>query len=230
MLHNECKAVFSQFFPVWDKLNANEQNILCSHTVTKKYKSGNNIHGKTSACTGAILLKSGSARTYILSPDGKEITLYRLFPGDICMLSASCVLQSIAFDVFVDAAEDCECYIISGNAIAEVSQNNLHVQNFALNSAVSRFSDVMWVMQQILFMSFDKRLALFLYNESERTNSNTIYLTHDKIAAYLGSAREVVSRMLKYFESEGIVERCRGGIKITDKQKLKAKGNDAAAD
>lgn len=222
MLSNECKSVFTEFFPVWDKLNENEQNILCSHTVEKKYKAGENIHGGNGGCTGAVLLKKGSARTYILSPEGKEVTLYRLFAGDICMLSASCVLQSVTFDVFVDAAEDCECYIINGKAMADVSQKNIYVQNFALNSAVSRFSDVMWVMQQILFMSFDKRLALFLYNESLRKNSNTIYLTHDQIAAFLGSAREVVSRMLKYFESEGVIERCRGGVKIQDKQKLKA--------
>jgi CRP/FNR family transcriptional regulator len=157
----------------------------------------------------------------MLSEDGKEITLYRLFPGDICMLSASCVLRSITFDVFVDAEEDSVCYVISGNAFAEIAGRNLYVENYALDTAVGRFSDVMWVMQQILFMSFDKRLAIFLWDEASKTGDDTIRLTHEQIAKYVGSAREVVSRMLKYFASEGIVELSRGGIKIINRQKLR---------
>ncbi len=76
-------------------------------------------------------------------------------------------------------------------------------------------------MQQILFMSMDKRLAIFLSDESARLGSDTIKLTHGQIALYMGSAREVVSRMLKYFSSEGIVEVSRGGIKILDKKRLR---------
>lgn len=137
------------------------------------------------------------------------------------MLSASCVLQAITFDVLIDAEEDSECYMINGSAFAEVSSRNLSIKIFALETAVSRFSDVMWVMQQILFMSMDKRLAIFLWDESSRTNSDTIALTHEQIARYIGSAREVVSRMLKYFANEGIVEVSRGGIKILNKKRLR---------
>lgn len=79
----------------------------------------------------------------------------------------------------------------------------------------------MWVMQQILFMSMDRRLAIFLSDESARTGSETISLTHGQIARYMGSAREVVSRVLKYFAGEGIVEVSRGGIKIIDKKRLR---------
>ena len=77
-------------------------------------------------------------------------------------------------------------------------------------------------MQQILFMSFDRRLAVFLIDELSRSTTDSIQLTQDQIAKYMGSAREVVSRMLKYFSAEGIVEVHRGGIKILDKSKLRA--------
>lgn len=117
------------------------------------------------------------------------------------MLSASCVLDAVTFDVFADAEED--------------------IRIFALETAVSRFSDVMWVMQQVLFMSMDKRLAIFLSDESARTGFDTVALTHGQIARYMGSAREVVSRMLKYFAGEGIVEVSRGGITILDKKRLR---------
>ena len=92
---------------------------------------------------------------------------------------------------------------------------------FALETALGRFSDVMWVMQQILFMSMDKRLAIFLYDESARIGDDNIPLSHEQIAKYMGSAREVVSRMLKYFSNEGIVELSRRGVKITDRKKLR---------
>jgi CRP/FNR family transcriptional regulator len=157
-----------------------------------------------------------------MSEDGKEITLYRLHKGGMCMLSASCVLQAITFDVFVDAEEDSECYIISGPAFAAVSENNPDVKIFALETAVSRFSDVMWVMQQILFMGMDKRLAIFLLDEATKTGSDTIKLTHEQIAKYMGSAREVVTRMLKYFTAEGMISASRTeGIKLLDKKRLR---------
>ena len=170
---------------------------------------------------GGILVKSGCIRVYILSDEGREITLYRLYSGELCMLSASCVLQAITFDVMVDAEEDSECYIINGNMFADITKHNIYAENFALNLVASRFSDVMWVMQRILFMSFDKRLAIFLYDEMIKTGDEKIRLTQEQIAKYVGSAREVVSRMLKYFASEGIVSYSRGGVKILDKKKLK---------
>ena len=151
----------------------------------------------------------------------RDITLYRLHRGDLCMLSASCVLDAVTFDVFVDAEEDSECCVVSGSAFGAVSERNPDVRIFALETAVSRFSDVMWVMQQILFMSMDKRLAIFLFDESARLGSDTIELTHGQIARYMGSAREVVSRMLKYFAGEGIVEVSRGGVTILDKKRLR---------
>ena len=168
-----------------------------------------------------ILVRSGSLRLYIMSEEGKDITLYRLQKGDLCMLSASCVLSAVTFEVFVDAEEDSECCVISGPAFAAVSEQNPDVRIFALETAVGRFSDVMWVMQQIMFMSMDKRLAILLSDEAVRTGSDTIALTHGQIARYMGSAREVVSRMLKYFASEGIVKVSRGGVTILDKKRLR---------
>ena len=157
-----------------------------------------------------------------MSDEGKDITLYRLHEGDMCMLAASCVLQAVTFDVFVNAEEDCECYIVSGPAFANICEQCNDAKIFSLETAVTRFSDVMWVMQQILFMSADKRLAIFLYDESARIGSDQINLTHEQIARYMGSAREVVSRLLKYFANEGIIESSRKGIKIIDKKRLRA--------
>lgn len=220
-MDNDKNEMYSRIFPFWDKLTQDEKNRLCTNSSEVKYKKGATIHSGSNECTGVIIVKSGCVRTYLLSDEGREITLYRMHKGSICMLSASCVLQSITFDVFVNAETDCVCDIINGNVFAEVAEKNIYVKNFALETAVEKFSDVVWVMQQILFMSFDRRLAIFLWDEISDSDSMQIKYTQEQIAKYMGSAREVVSRMLKYFVSEGIVSHSRGGITVTDKQKLK---------
>lgn len=214
------EPVYREIFPFWDKIDPKEQDFICQNSRALTYPKGVTIHDG-SECSGVILVRTGCLRLYMMSDTGKDITLYRLYPGDMCMLSASCVLQSITFDVFVDAEEDSECYVIAGPAFLAVSDRNPNIKIFTLEKAVSRFSDVMWVMQQILFMSMDKRLAIFLCDESARIGDNTIPLTHEQIARYMGSAREVVSRMLKYFSSEGLVQVSRKGVKILDKQRLR---------
>lgn len=216
----DFEAIFNKSFPFWDNLDKAEQEFICKNSTSVTFTKGANAHD-SSECSGFFFVKSGCLRVYIMSEDGKDITLYRLHSGDMCMLSASCVLQSITFDVFIDAEETTECVVISGPAFASVSERNSDIKIFALELAVSRFSDVMWVMQQILFMSVDRRLAIFLIDESTRTSSDIIELTHEQIARYMGSAREVVSRMLKYFSNEGLVEVSRKGVKITDKPRLR---------
>ena len=215
------EPVYREIFPFWNELSEQDRMFLCERSLAMTYPKGANLHNSTE-CSGVFFVRSGCLRVYILSDDGKEITLYRLHAGEMCMLSASCVLQAVTFDVFVDAEENSECYVIGGAAFADVVERNPNVKIFSLELAVSRFSDVMWVMQQILFMSMDRRLAIFLSDESARLGTEVIPLTHEQIAKYMGSAREVVSRMLKYFASEGIVELSRKGVRITDKKRLRA--------
>ena len=212
--------VYKDIFPFWEKISAEDKNYICQNSYVVNYPRGKNIYDG-SKCSGVILVRSGSLRLYMMSDTGKDITLYRLHQDDLCMLSASCLLDSVTFDVFVDAEEDSECYVISGPAFATVSQRNPDIRIFALEAVISRFADVMWVMQQILFMILDKRLAIFLLDEATRTGSDTILMTHGQIARYMGSAREVISRMLKYFAGEGLVEVSRGGVTILNKNRLR---------
>ena len=216
---NGYYGILSEIFPFWEEISEEDRQYICDNTHAYSYGKGVNIHD-SSECSGVILVRSGSLRLYMMSDEGKDITLYRLHQGDMCMLSASCVLNSITFDVFVDAEEESECLIVSGYAFKSISERCIPINKFALEATLSRFSDVMWVMQQILFMSMDKRLAIFLLDETSRVGGDTVTLTHEQIAKYIGSAREVVSRMLKYFASEGLVELSRGGIRIVDRKAL----------
>lgn len=217
----ELTALFENTFPFWDKMSDKDKETFIRSSQTVHFKKGTNIHDGNE-CTGVILIKSGALRLYLLSEDGKEITLYRLFPGDTCIFSASCVLDTITFDVFIDSEENSECVVVGGCAYEDLSRRMTEVKLYTYETALSRFSDVMWVMQQILFMSMDKRLAIFLLDECSKTGNDTVKLTHEQIAKYMGSAREVVSRMLKYFASEGFVSASRaGGIHVLNKAALR---------
>ena len=221
MVSQEDRKILYKALSFWDKLTVEEQSLILNNVHRILYKQGENIHGGENDCVGVLIIKSGELRTYILSEDGREITLYRLNAGDVCILSASCILKNITFDVHIDSESDSEVLLISSAAFQKICSQNIYAECFSYKSTVDRFSDVMWAMQQILFMSFDKRLAIFLLDESLKTGTDTLALTHEQIAKYVGSAREVVSRMLKYFETEGFVKLSRGTVKITDKKKLR---------
>ena len=204
----------------YEKLNDSQKRTIADNAILKRLKKGYNVHSSSEECTGLIIVRSGELRVYMLSEDGREITLYRLFENDVCVLSASCVIESITFDVFIDAEEDSEIIIVNSGALNEIVSDNIYAECFMLKKATERFSEVMWVMQQILFFKADRRVAIFLIDEMNKTKSAMLNITHDKIARYIGSAREVVSRILKYFEREKIVKIHRGGLEVIDKTAL----------
>ena len=213
------KSFFKDIFPFWNNLSESDRTLLASNTYTETYKKGEEVHN-SGECSGLFAVVSGKLRVYILSDEGKEITLYRLTRGEVCMLSASCVIQSITFDVLVSAEEDTVCYRTAPMAFGDVIERVPEAKIYALETTVTRFSDVMWVLQQILFMSMDKRVAIFLLDEAQGTGTDVIAMTHEQIARHLGTAREVITRILKHLSSDGIIEVTRGGIEIKDKRKL----------
>ena len=222
MLSTDITRFIRESLPFWDKLSENQRNLLLNYTTQHHYQRGESILSSTFECIGLLLIKSGTIRVYILSEEGKEVTLYRLAKGDICVMSASCILKSITFDVCIEAEDDCEVIQMASSALSLLSSDNIYVECFIYKLAAERFSDVMWTMQDILFTSFDKRLAAFLLDETAKNYSDTLKMTHEQIAKYMGSAREVVSRMLKYFANEGYVALSRGGVRIIDKESLVA--------
>ncbi|HHX15550.1 MAG TPA: Crp/Fnr family transcriptional regulator [Fibrobacter sp.] len=221
-LFNENKEFLESHFSFWSHLLPTEQKLVLEKTQTLKCPKGTAVHTANNDCLGVLLIKSGELRVYMVSEEGREITLYRLFEGDVCVLSASCVLSSITFDVFIDAETDSVLLQIPSKVFSDLSEKNIHVESFGHQVSAQRFSDVMWAMQQILFMSFDQRLAIFLIDESVKTGSDTLTFTHEQVAKYTGSAREVVTRMLKYFVQEKTVQLSRGTIQILDKKKLRS--------
>lgn len=209
-----------EYFPVWNKLTEKEQKLLSQSAVKRPAPKGTLLHNGSADCVGLFVICSGQLRAFILSEQGREVTLYRLFERDICLFSASCMMESIQFDISIEAQKDSEIWIIPSDIYKRLMDSSAVVANYTNQVMASRFSEVMWLMEQIMWKSFDKRLAAFLVEESTLDDSDSLKITHDRIAAHLGTAREVVTRMLKYFQTEGMVTLSRGIVHLTDKERL----------
>lgn len=222
MISKEELRILQTGLTFWEHLTQDQQEYLAANTKNASYEKGQTLRCTDCSCIGVLLVTSGTIRVFITSEEGREVTLYRLDAGDVCILSASCVLRSITFDVSVEAETDSRLLQIGSSVFSRLTSENVYVELFSYKLATQRLSEIMWAMQQILFISFDKRLAAFLLDESIKTDSDTIRMTHEQIARHLGSAREVVSRMLKYFSQEGYVTLLRGSITISDKKRLRS--------
>lgn len=227
MIDKDSVDLLKRSLSFWDKISETEQKLIVKNTVSLKYNAGKNIYSHREECIGILIVKSGELRTYMSSKDGKNVTLYRLKKGDVCVLSVSCLLKNVSFDVNIDAETDSEVLIINPLIFSELKEDNIYIENFALKTLTDKFSSVIWAMEQMLFMNFDQRLAIFLLNESKTTNSTEINMTHEEIAKYVGSVREVVSRKLKEFKNKEIIEVDRGIVKIINIKELEkiAKSN-----
>ncbi len=213
--------VFSQYLPFWDKLTQEQQNAIADVIEFRAVKKGTIIHDSSAECLGFVIIQSGQLRSFILSEDGREITISRLFEYDNSLLSASCVMPDMQFNVMIEAEKDSEFWSIPACLFKNIMDESIAVSNYARSLLSSNFSELMWLMEQIMWKSFDKRLSAFLLEEASIEGTNCLKITHEIIANHLGTAREVVTRMLRYFQTEGMVHLTRGTIEITDENKLR---------
>ena len=211
---------YSEYLPFWDKLTAQQRQSVSSVIEFRKVAKGTHIHDSSAQCLGLVAVKSGQLRAYILSEDGREITISRLFEYDVSLLSASCVMPDMQFNVMIEAEKDTEFWSIPACLFKNLVDDSLAVSGYARSLLSSNFSELMWLMEQIMWRSFDKRLAAFLLEEAAIEGTNSLKITHEKVANHMGTAREVVTRMLRYFQGEGMVKLTRGGIELSDLQKL----------
>lgn len=212
----------SRAFGFMDDLNEDEREFVSKSIIKRSYDKGSIINRSEDGCVGLLAVETGQLRVYIVSDSGREVTLFRVDAGEICVLSVSCLLESIVFDVVIEAATDVSVQIIPVGIIHRLEDKNPKVGLFLYKTATEKFSEVMWTMQQLLFMKIDTRIAIFLWDEIGRIGKDELSITHDMIAHQIGSSREVVTRVMKYFEKEGILLLGRGKVTVTDREALKS--------
>ena len=216
---------FQSCFPIWEKLTADQQGRILDSVASRQIKKGTVIHNGSADCTGLLVVRSGQLRAYILSDEGREVTVYRLFDRDVCLFSASCILRSAQFDITIEAEKDTDFWIIPPEVYQSIMEESAPVANYTNEIMASRFSEVMWLVEQILWKSMDKRVAAFLLEESAIEGADRLAITHETIARHLGTHREVVTRMLRYFQGEGLVRLSRGIVELLDRERLTDLGN-----
>ncbi len=216
MLSDAHVKVLSSMLPFMERLTPAQKQTVLSNARFDECAPGYLYQTGVDECRGLTLVLSGQLRAYYASDDGKEITLYRLLSGDACVMTMSCVLRSITFDISLEAEKPSAFFTIPVNVFKLISAENAAVKDYELEQVSSRFSDVFWVMEQVVFKGMGQRVAAFLLEQSAIEGSDMIPITHEKAAKELGTAREVISRMLKYFEGEGLIRQSRGRVTLTD--------------
>ena len=212
---------FASYFPIWKQLTPEQQHTLEKSASLRTVRRGTIIHNGSAECTGLILVKTGQLRAYSLSDEGREITLYRLFDRDVCMLSASCMMNSLQVEITIAAEKDTTLWIIPPEIYKGVMRESAPLANYTGELMGARFSEVMWLVEKVMWKSLDKRVASFLLEEIAIEETNQLKITHETIANHLGTHREVITRMLRYFQGERMVSLSRGIVEITDEQKLR---------
>ena len=207
---------FEEYFPVIRKLTKEQQKRIQEAVTEKNVEKGTVLHDGAADCTGLLVVQSGMLRAYILSEEGREITLYRLFERDVCLFSASCMMSGIQFEVTIEAEKDTRVWVIPTKVWKQLNEESAVLANYTNELMADRFTNVMWLIEQVMWKSFDKRLAEFLLEEVSVEGTSLLKITHEVIGNHLGTAREVVTRMLRYFQSEGMVKLSRGMVEITD--------------
>lgn len=204
----------------WPHLTPQQQQTLTQTVQRATYAPGQIIRSPDTDCLGALLIQSGVVRIYLLSEDGREATISRMTAGEVCVLSASCMLSAITFDVQIQAEGEVETLVIPVQYLAALMRENIYVENFVYKAAAERFSDAIRAIEQMLFYTLEQRVASYLLEESKRLGTDTLQVTQEQLAQAIGSAREAVTRTLKKLSSAGTVELFRGGVRLLDRKSL----------
>lgn len=213
---------FQDSFPIWDQLLPQQQHRLLDSLTVQSVEKGTVVRGGNRDCAGLLLIRSGQLRALVYSEEGREITIYRLFDGDICLFCAPCVIRSIQFDVTIQAEKDTEFWSIPAEVYQQLMAQSTAVANYTNELMANRFSEVMSRMEQFMWKSMDKRVAAFLLQEASIEGTCQLRITHEAIANHLGSHREVITRTLRGFQDAGMVKLSRGMVSILDPAKLEA--------
>ena len=224
MLRSADWTYLTECLPPLAHLEQKDRNTIVASGLSASFEKGTVILDRKHECNGVVAVKSGQLRAYFELEDGRELTLYRLLARDICILSASCVLKNITFDITLEAEKNSSVYFIPAAVWASLSGHDEDIRQFTMEAVSERFSEVMWVVEQMVTKNMSQRVAAFLLEQSVLEGSAELKITHDAIAKNLGTAREVVSRVLKYMENEGLLRLSRGKITLIALKKLRELG------
>lgn len=191
-----------------------------------KLDKGQPVTSEGAECSHLALVLSGNARVYKLGESGREITLYRVGPGQSCVLTASCIQSHQPFPAFAECEQAVEAVLVPAGDLNRWMSESAPWRDYVFGLVAKRMANIIGLVEEVVFRRMDRRIAAHLLSRSQAAGKETIEATHKEIAADLGTSREVVSRILKDLEAGGLIQVARGAITIQNRVGLKAKSEE----
>ena len=212
--------LFKNAFPFWESLTEAQRAEIVNNTTRNLCEKKTRLHFGGGECAGVQIIGSGRARVFITSPGGGDITLFRLLDGDVSILSAACMLNGMDIELDMEMEADCKIYTIPKKVYRKLYDESGAVKDYTMEMISEKFSDIMWLFNQFVFSNVASRLAGTLLEHRALEGSDVLPVTHEVLARDAGTAREVVSRLLKQFQADGLVRLTRGKVEIIDAGRL----------
>lgn len=207
--------------PFYDKLTDEQKKMIFNNSEIKSFTEGEILSGLVHNCMGPFLILKGEVRAVLTDENFREITLFKLYPNEIALLSAACVIEFITFDAQFVVGKDSVLLLIGAQTIKKIMEENLPVRCNIFETLTDRFSFCMLTMYELLFTRYDRRMAAFLVERYIYTGETEFKITQKELAKMTSSVREVAGRTIRQFAKDGLVEYGRGRIKLIDIKRLK---------
>lgn len=210
------EEIFMKAFPFWDDLTEGQRKEIQASSVRNFCPKKTRLHFGGGECAGVQIIETGRVRVFITSPGGGDITLFRLLDGDVSILSAACMLNGMDVELDMEMEADCVIYTIPKQTYRRLYDESSAVKEYTVEMISEKFSDIMWLFNQFVFSNVASRIAGALLEHRAMTGGDVLSLTHEVLARDAGTAREVVTRILKQFQSDGLVKLTRGKVEVLD--------------
>lgn len=216
MLDSDTQSRLLQQYPMLRELPVEEQQELWEGAAAMNVPEGTVLFDENQSCQGFPLLLSGNIRVIKASPNGRELQLYRVMPGESCILTSSCLLGNTRYHARGIAEQDMEMVLLPASSFHALLGKQESFRGYVFHLFSDRLTDLMQLVSAVAFQKLDQRLATLLINKP-----SPIHATHQALSDELGCAREIVSRLLKGFAEQGWVKLGREQIIISDAAALK---------
>lgn len=191
---------------------------IAARSTLRQVPAGTQMFGERQPCSGFPLVLSGRIRVAQRYPNGREMQLYRVSPGESCVLSSSCLLGRTQYPANGIAETDVELAVIPPDDFRALVAEDASFREYVFSLFGERLASLLALVEAVTYQKLDQRLAALLVLRAK--DSPTIHATHQALADELGSVREIVTRMLRSFEDRGYVELGRERIRVADEKAL----------
>ena len=205
-------------YPFVRELSPHGAQLLHEMARPVRFEPRQPVQAEGEPVSRLLLLTSGQLRVYKSSPAGRELTLFRVRPGQCCLISLASLLSGTPYPATVQASASTSALELPGATFRALHEAEPVVRRLVSESTASQLTELMALVAEVAFRRMDARLARHLLEEARA--GHTVSATHDALAAHLGTAREVVSRLLENFGDDGLIETSRGKVELLDRAAL----------